>query len=384
MTNFSVRGQQIDRFATSVAMTNGNLVLTNVIGHRPEGKIHTPWLRVDTKVGRIYLTNVVSGIDFMVIPSIIGPRTAKAVSRYHFLKTPTVVVNGELSTNRDSEKDSDLHFDLQAPHFHWFKFNLTNAVGRLDWVTNQLYITNLQADFYGGRIDGDLSFDFDPPVGNDFSFDLTYTNASLRALIADISNPTNKLEGRLSGDIHLTSGNTAYWDSWQGRGDVTLTNGLLWDIPVFGIVSPVLNRILPGLNFGNSRAKEATGNFVMTNSTIYTRDLVIQSPPARLYYHGTVDFDANIRARVEAKMFRDKFLMTRLLDAFTAPITKILEHKVTGTLANPKSEPINELPKILLAPLKPIQAVTDILKGKKRKPDPKKSKTTTPVKTQPK
>ena len=83
-------------------------------------------------------------------------------------------------------------------------------------------------------------------------------------------------------------------------------------------------------------------------------------------------------------MFRDKFLMTRLLDAFTAPITKILEHKVTGTLANPKSEPINELPKILLAPLKPIQAVTDILKGKKRKPDPKKSKTTTPVKTQPK
>lgn len=373
MTNVTVRGQHLQRLAAHAAMTNGNLILTDVSARRPEGTIKTAKLRIDTSAGRIYLSNVVSGIDFMVIPSIIGPKTAKAVSRYHFLKTPNIIINGEVGTHRDSEKDSNLHFDLQAPHFHWFKFNLTNATARLDWVTNKLHVKNLRADFYGGRMDGDLYFDFDPPVGNDFSFDLDYTNAALRAVIADVSNPTNKLEGRVSGEIHLTSGNTAYWNSWQGHGDIMLTNGVLWDIPVFGIVSPVMNRILPGLNLGNSRAKEASGKFVMTNSIIYTRDLIIQSPPARLYYNGTIDFDANINARVEAKMFRDKFLMTRLLDAFTAPITKILEHKVTGTLANPVSKPINELPKILLAPLKPIQAVTDILKGKKsslkKKPD---------------
>ena len=365
MTNVTVRGQHLQRLATHAAMTNGNLILTDVSARRPEGVIRTAKLRIDTGAGRIYLSNVVSGIDFMVIPSIIGPKTAKTVSRYHFLKTPNLIINGEVGTHRDSEKDSNLHFDLRAPHFHWFKFNLTNATARLDWVTNKLHVKDLQADFYGGRMDGDLYFDFDPPVGNDFSFDLDYTNAALRAVIADVSNPTNKLEGRVSGEIHLTSGNTAYWNSWQGYGDIMLTNGVLWDIPVFGLVSPVMNRILPGLNLGNSRAKEAAGKFVMTNSVIYTRDLIIQSPPARLYYNGTIDFDANIKARVEAKMFRDKFLMTRLLDAFTAPITKILEHKVTGTLANPKSEPINELPKILLAPLKPLQAVTDILKGRK-------------------
>jgi hypothetical protein len=373
MTNIAVRGQKLDRLTTGIAFTNSTLVLTDTELRRPEGRLHTRRLSIDTAKGRIYLTNVHCGIDFMVLPSIIGPKTAKAVSRYHFLKTPKIVINGEVSTHRDSEKDSDLHFDLTAPHFHWFKFNFTNATARLDWVTNRLWIDDFHADFYGGSLDGDLMFDFDPPVGNDFTFDLGYTNAGLRPLIADLSNPTNRLEGSLTGDIHLTSANTGYWDSWQGHGNIILTNAILWDIPVFGVVSPIMNRILPGLNLGNSRAKEAAGKFVMTNSIIHTSDMIIQSPPARLYYDGTIDFDANINARVQAKMFRDKFLMTRLLDAFTAPITKILEHRVTGTLANPKTSPINELPKIFLAPLKPLQAVSDILKGKApRKSSPAK------------
>jgi len=363
MTNFAIRGQQIDRLEAKASMTNGLLVLTDIQARRPEGIITSPYIDIDLKANRVFMTNVNSAIDFMVIPTIIGPKTAKAVSPYHFPKTPKVIINGSVGTGRDAEKEADLHFDLIAPHFHWFKFNLTNTVGRIDWTTNKLYITNLTAGFYGGEIEGDLTFDFDPPVGNDFTFDLAYTNASLRGLIADVSNPTNRLEGRVSGDVHVTSGNTAYWDSWHGHGDIHLTNAVLWDIPVFGMISPVLNGILPGLRLGNSRAKEASGNFRMTNSIIRTDDLIIQSPPARLYYRGTVDFDANIDARVEAKMFRDKLIMTRLLDVFSAPITKILEHKVTGTLANPKSEPLNELPKILLAPLKPLQIFQTILRG---------------------
>ncbi|MGB0578176.1 MAG: hypothetical protein ACPGVU_00610 [Limisphaerales bacterium] len=368
MTNFAVRGQHVDRLEAKASMTNGLLVLTDIKAKRPEGIITSPYIDIDLKANRVFMTNVNSAVDFMFIPTIIGPKTAKAVSHYHFPKTPNVIINGSVGTGRDAEKEADLHFDLVAPHFHWFKFNLNNVVGRIDWMTNKLSITNLTAGFYGGEIEGDLFFDFDPPVGNDFTFDLTYTNASLRGLIADISNPTNRLEGRVSGDVNVTSGNTAYWDSWQGHGDITLTNAVLWDIPVFGMVSPVLNNLLPGVRLGNSRAEEAAGKFVMTNSIIRTEDLIIQSPPVRLYYRGTVDFDANIDARVEAKMFRDKLIMTRLLDVFTAPITKILEHKVTGTLGKPESEPLNELPKILLVPLKPLQIFQNILRGSGDRP----------------
>ena len=364
LTNIAVRAQQMDRLSAHLTFTNNSLVLNHPRVDRPEGSIYTDQIKIDTDIGRVYLTNVQSSIDFMVIPSIIGPKTAKAVSRYHFHKSPQIVVNGEISTHRDSEKDSDLHFDLVAPHFHWFKFNLTNATGRINWVTNQLYITNLKAGFYGGTLDGELWFDFDPPVGNDFTFDIGYTNAGLRPLIADLSNPTNRLEGHISGDIHVTSANTGYWDSWQGYGNLQLTNGLLWDIPVFGIISPIMNRILPGVKLGNSRAKEAIGTFVMTNSLIYTDDLIIHSPPARLYYDGTIDFDANINARVAARAFRDKFIVNKIFDAVTAPISTILQHRVYGTLANPKTEPVNALPKLLLSPLKPLQGIGKAIKGR--------------------
>lgn len=370
MTNIAIRGQGFDRLLARASMTNGLLVIRDAELERPEGRLTTPILWVDTEAGRVWLSNVVSGIDFMVIPEIIGPLTARAVRPYEFPIAPSVVINGSVGTDRDAEKWSDLHFDLRASHFHWFKFNLTNVTARLDWVTNRLSVTNLQSGFHGGRLDGWLGFDFDPPVGNDFAFDLAFTNAGLRSLIADIANPTNSLEGDLTGRIRVTDANTEYWESWQGHGEVALTDGLLWDIPVFGIFSPVLNTLIPGL--GRSKATRAEGAFTMTNSLIRTRDLIIHSPPARLYYDGTVDFDANVDARVEAKLFKNKSLVGKLFDALTAPITKIFEYKVNGTLGHPVTKPINELPKLLLAPLKPLQAVGEILKGgsrPKEKPD---------------
>jgi len=372
LTNIAIRAQQIDRLSTRLTFTNRNLLLLQPRIERPEGALHTERLRIDTAAGRVYLTNVQSATDFLFIPSIIGPKTARAVSRYQFLQTPRITINGEVSTHRDSEKDSNLHFDLFAPRFHWFKFHLTNATARIDWVTNRLDIRGLHSGFYGGTLDGDLWFDFDPPVGNEFAFDLGYTNVALRPLIADVSNPTNRLAGRITGDLHVTSANTAYWDSWQGHGRLALTNGLLWDIPVFGIISPILNGLLPGLNLGNSRANEATGSFVMTNSVIYTDDLVIHSPPVRLYYQGTIDFDANINARVAARAFRDRSIFNKIFDALTQPISTILQHRVYGTLAHPKTEPVNTLPRLLLAPLKPLQGISDAVRGRSpRDPDKK-------------
>jgi hypothetical protein len=368
LTNVALRGQHFDLVDTRASMTNGLILLRDTTMRRPEGRLDTPLVRIDTGAGRVHLTNVVSTLDFTVIPEVIGPSTARAVRAYEFPEAAEVVINGSVGTHRDAERDSDLHFDLRAKHFHWFKFNLLDTTARLDWVTNRLSITNLRSAFHGGSLAGWLDFDFDPPVGNDFRFDLTFKNAGIQSLIADLANPKNTLEGRLDGRLRVTDANTAYWDSWQGDGHASLTNGLLWQIPVFGLFSPVLNTLIPGL--GDSRASDAHGTFTMTNSLILTRDLIIHSPPARLYYVGTADFDANIDARVEARLFKNKSLVGKLFDVLTSPITKIFEYKVGGTLGHPTSRPINELPNIILAPLKPLQVVGEILQGGNKPPAP--------------
>jgi len=94
---------------------------------------------------------------------------------------------------------------------------------------------------------------------------------------------------------------------------------------------------------------------------LYTKNLEILSPPARLHYDGTVDFAGQVNANVEAEMFRDTFLVGPLLSLLTTPVTKVFEYRVTGSLANPKSEPRYILPKLLLLPLRPFQTIREFL-----------------------
>ena len=87
------------------------------------------------------------------------------------------------------------------------------------------------------------AFDFTVRDGADFSFGLDVTNANLRALMADVYPGTNRLEGRLSGRLNITLANTEDWHSWFGNGQVDLRDGLIWDIPIFGIFSKPLNMV---------------------------------------------------------------------------------------------------------------------------------------------
>ena len=58
----------------------------------------------------------------------------------------------------------------------------------------------------------------------------------------------------------------------------------------------------------------------------------------RLLYRGTVDIDGNVNARVEAQVLRDVFLIGPIVSTVLWPFAKMFEYKVTGTLAQPRTE----------------------------------------------
>ena len=136
----------------------------------------------------------------------------------------------------------------------------------------------------------------------------------------------------------VTNANTANLQTWHGRGDLNLRDGLIWDIPIFGIFSDVLNGMVPGL--GSSRASAGTCTFVITNGIIRSDDLDIRSTGMRLQYRGTLDFQGQVSARVEAGLLRDMWLVGPVVSTVLWPVTKLFEYKVTGTLGDPKAEPV--------------------------------------------
>ena len=186
------------------------------------------------------------------------------------------------------------------------------------------------------------------------------TDANLHFLALDlVRGQTNKLEGLLNARVEVRDANSADWQSWQGTGRVELRDGLIWDIPIFGVFSPALDTIMPGL--GSSRARQGSATFNITNGVIDSQDLKIETLMARLRYWGTIDLQGNVNSRMEAELFRNMWGIGPVLSLALWPVSKTFEYKITGTIHDPRSEPVF-VPKILFFPLHPVQTIKEMLR----------------------
>jgi hypothetical protein len=364
-TNFSVRGETFGDVTAEVNYTNRVLEFLKPLMHTGAQMMTADKIVLDFNTRLIHFINGFSTADPEMIARAIGPKTASLVEPYHFLQPPTARVNGQIPLRdmqggRDLD-EVDMRFDvIRGAPFEWAKLKTTNIVGTIDWQGQVLILTNVTAAFYGGGGGGSAFFDFRVPhEGADFRFTVNVTNANLHLLAVDLSTPTNHLEGTLTGQVVVTNADSRNWRTWNGYGHVRLRNGLLWDIPVFSIISPVLNAISPGL--GNSRATDASARFVITNGVFFSDTLEIRAKMMRLQYNGTVDMKQNVNAQVTAQLLRDTWAVGPFVSTVLWPVSKLFEYKITGTLEHPKSDPVYVIPKLLLMPLHPIRSLEEIL-----------------------
>jgi hypothetical protein len=254
---------------------------------------------------------------------------------------------------------SDLRFQLGGGPFEWQSFKFQQVTGDVHWAGTTLTLSNVAGAMHGGYVDTSMAFDFTAKKGANFAFTVDATNISLPSLLKDFG-ATNKVEGTMSGLLVVTNANTEIPLSWFGYGRSTLRDGLLWDVPVFGLFSPLLNAISPGA--GNNRAKEAMATFMITNSVIWTEDLQIQASGMRLNYQGWIDFETRLDGKMEAELFRDTPGVGTVVSKVFWPVTKLFEYKVTGTLNKPKSAPLY-IPKILMMPLHPVRTLRELIES---------------------
>jgi hypothetical protein len=356
LENFSIRGEHVDKVETDFRYANR--VASFYHPHLVSGpeNMQADGVCLDYPGDRIYFTNGLGTADPQQIVNAIGPIPAQVMKPYHFLGLPTARVNGFAPLRDATNADLDFQVIGTTP-VGWYKIKTPALTGEFHWICQSLILTNITGSFYGGYGSGNAFFDFRPVHSANFSFTADLQNVNVHALATDLSSPTNHLEGFAGGHFVVTSGNSADWRTCNGYGHANLRDGLIWDVPVFGFLSPVLNTVSPEL--GNSRATDASAGFVMTNGIVSTSKLEIHTTMMRLDYHGSVDLLGNLDADVSAELFRDVPAVGSLLSTVSWPAAKIFESKVTGTVKNPKSKPIF-IPKILLYMLHPIHTLEDL------------------------
>jgi len=358
LTNFTFRGESASSLQTGVLYSNQVLQLEAPRLLRGGQQINADRLIADFNVQKVFVTNGFSTTEPMVVARAIGPPTARALEPFQFAAPPTVHAHGIIPMH--GEEEADLYFQVEAERFHWLNFTVPQVAANLHWAGLHLLLTGVRMDFYGGKADGSAAFYFDPlHPGTDYQFTLSTSNTLLQSLMADLSTRTNHLAGRLSGNLLITRANSQDWRQTQGQGALELRDGLIFEIPLFGVFSPVLDSLVPGL--GSSRASAGAARFLITNGVIHSDDLAIHSPPMRLRYWGNADLQGRLDARAEALLLRDMPFFGPLVSLAFSPMTKLFEFKVTGSINQPKTHPLYLLPRIMLVPLHPLRTLKGLL-----------------------
>jgi len=366
LADFAVRGQTVEHVAADLVYSNLLVDFLHPQISRAGGtqKLSAERLTLDIAGERIFVVGGVGHADPVAITRAIGPKTAHIMEPYQFPTIPTARVNGTIPIRQVNDEvdtsDADLVFDvIGTTAFHWRKFETPAISGTIRWYKDLIILSNAVAECYGGTAQGDAVFNVDPKItGTDMHFSVAGTNINLHLMSQALWAPTNKLEGALSGTVTVTRANSEDWRSWNGSGRLQLHDGLLWDVPIMAIMSPLLNAFSPGL--GNSRATEATAPFTMTNGVIRSDEVLIRSTMMRLQYTGSVDLQENVDARVTAQLLRNTPVVGTLMSMVLWPVSKIFECQVTGKLSEPIVKPVYMPAKLLLVPLHPIRTLEEL------------------------
>jgi hypothetical protein len=354
-TNFWFHDEKLDSLNAHVVYTNQLLKVSNVQAIQGKQRFQARLADADFNAKTVVVTNVYSTLDPRALKRVLGAKTPAWMNQMEFFKPPDIRCSGFFSWTNPLA--TDLHFNIGGTGFRWTNIVADTIVGEVQWRGRTVLLTNVAASAYGaGRANGWGELIYMPKSDTKFRFDLSAVDVELPLAVRGLSGKTNHLEGKVDLEIHVKSGNTKNLNSINGYGFVNIHDALLWDLPMFGVISPMLNSIAPGA--GNSRAYEAKATYAIVNGKIYTDDLTVHATGYRLIYKGYIGLDKRMDARVEAQLLRETSVIGPILRYALAPLTKLFEYHITGTINNPVKEPMY-IPKFLMMILRPFHTMKE-------------------------
>jgi len=365
LTNATYRGEPVTELRTTLDFTNRALVFTGTDVRQGDRAARAPYMRYDLTTQLLYITNAQSNLALDSLGRIIGPKTARTLSSYQFPQPPQVQLTGYIPIS--AAADADVVFQARAPQFEWWYFRFTNIIATVGWRADSLSISNVTAGFHNGVMSASVEVDLSNRRDTVFSADTTYADVDVTSLMADLVSKTNQLGGVLTGQVVIREGHGRKGLPWRGEGNSQIRDGVLWGLPLFGMLSPVLDALAPGM--GKAQFNAGNAFFVLTNNVVSFSTIELLSSVMRLDMKGDVGFDGELNLLLEARPLRGVPLLGALLDFVLSPFAKLFEYEVRGTLGEPTAE-LKNVPSFLLAPLRPFKTLKTIFVGPESKTKP--------------
>jgi hypothetical protein len=341
-SNFLFRGSAISAASADVRYTNEILTLDRLAVRRPEGEAQG---RVALDFANDTVTlSAASTIDPRALSRMIGPLTEAWVANGRW--EGPVRLEGEGTIDMDGGGRHDLRFRIGGEDigFRWFTASVASAEGVLRGRT--LTLAPIRAVLCGGEIRGTALFRLGAVDGHTvyevegsvLDTDLACAVEAVRQIDGSPYKGQLSIRGWVSGVMGDGNGRTA-----RGQLDLTVRDGRLFQVPLFGGLSHYLSRLIPGFGFTGQTDFESTAE--LRDGRLVFHDASVEGNFISVTGGGSCGFDGSLDMTAQARLLR-RGVFGAILRFLTFPVTKLFEFSLEGTLEEPRWRPEN-LPKEL-------------------------------------
>jgi hypothetical protein len=334
----SYRGVSMHSASGNLKLRNSVLDARDIVLTRDEGELRGSVL-ADFKQRRLGFDIETTANPSQMAP-LLGPRAARVMREYRFGPR----TKGHAQGIADFEDPGGSAWTAQVSNegFSYWKFTADRASAELTFTNNTMRIDNFDSDFYGGKLRGQAQFEFDEEETNGvtYAFDLETERCDVRRMLEALHGARGETSGLLTGRATLR-GIGSDLRTLTGRGNLEITDGVLWEVPLFGIFSHILNEIGP--NLGTTKVTDARASFTVKNLAVRTDDLRVSAGAVSITSHGKVGFDGKLDFRLKGQLLR----AVPGINFLTWFLSNVFEYKIGGTLSDPDYRAAN-LPKELL------------------------------------
>jgi hypothetical protein len=325
------RGQWMNSATAKIHFANGAVTYQDFRVVRDEG-VGTGSFVYDFANHEVRVSNVKATLKPFEVAWWIDPDLPKTVTPYKFRQPPTITANGVYKLQKQKGTRLEINVDSPAGMDYVFlgktlPFQKIN--GRLLFGDDRLQIVDLRGNLLNGNVRG--SADISLARGNQHYQAKLAVDGMDFPRLTDLYWNYKAAQGRLSGSYDFI-GNGDNARLMQGTGKLTVSNGDVFTIPVFGPLSGILGSLLPGTKAGYSVAHEGKATFKIANGILHTDDFEVAGRLFSMVGDGDIHFlddklDFNIRIEPKGA----GILLT--------PVYKLFEYKGEGSLKNPNWHP---------------------------------------------
>lgn len=226
--------------------------------------------------------------DFSSLPGNVGtfcrrtPVEGKISSNIHFSGAGPDIKKYKLSST------------VYASNIRLNKLRMAEFMTKVSLMNDMLHAPLLNGTFYDGTLSGSLTANlFQDNIP--FTLRMTINNLDFEKMMKDLTSELSKVYGNLGFNLEM-NGLIKNPVSWEGHGDLTVSNGNLGPMPVItpllGDIYAYLQRFLP--SSAQDKITDAYVDFDIRDRHIYTEDLTLLGKEIAITAEGSVGFDGSL------------------------------------------------------------------------------------------